>query len=46
MFDFARHAVGARGPAWVVENDDAVCDDECGDGHDEDQVPERMIPNF
>lgn len=44
MFEFARHGVCARGPAGVVQNDDAVCDDERSDGHDEDQVPERKIP--
>lgn len=44
MFEFARHGVCARGPAGVVQNDDAVCDDERSDGHDEDQVPGRKIP--
>lgn len=36
----------ARGPTGVVEYDDAVCDDECSDGHDKDQVPKKKIPNF
>lgn len=36
MLDFARHGVCARGPAGVVEDNDAVRDDECSDGHDED----------
>lgn len=44
MFDFARHGVCARAPAGVIQNDDAVRDDERSDGHDEDQVPERNIP--
>lgn len=46
MFDFVRHGVCAWGPAGVVENNDTVSDDECGDRHDEDQVPRRKIPSF